>query len=119
MRLIFWNCLGLGQTSKVCTLRDFCKPHKPLIVFISEVKLSCQVKVNNIVSSLGFDKFWLVPSMGSASGILLMWKSHINVQIITSSDMYIYAMVVRDPLDTPWMLTGVYGPSNPHLKSIF
>lgn len=88
-------------------------------MFISEVKLSCQVKVNNIVSSLGFENFWLVPSMGSAGGILLMWKSHLNVQIITSSDMYISAMVVRDPLDTLWMLTGVYDPSNPLLKSIF
>lgn len=88
MNLMFWNCRRLWQTSTVRTLRDFYKSHKSMIVFISKVKLYCYVRVSKIIFVLGYDDFYLIPSVGSAGGLLLMWNHNLSINII--SFLYIY-----------------------------
>lgn len=89
-------------------------------MFLFEVKFNGYVKVNNVISSISLDDFFLVPSTGSAGGIVLIWKSPVNIQILFSSVNFISALILNDdPLDNRWLLTGVYEPANPILKPNF
>lgn len=54
-----------------------------MIVFISKVKLCCSVRVSKIIFVLGYDDFYLVPSVGSAGGLLLMWNHNLSINIFS------------------------------------
>lgn len=80
---MFWNCRGLGQTSTVQALREFCNSHRHNILFMSKVKISNFDRIRNIASYLDFHEVFLVPSRGSSGGIALMWKDCLDIQIVS------------------------------------
>lgn len=57
-----------------------------------------------------FDMYDFVPAVGKSCGLLLAWKSSINLQIIVSSPNFISCIVFHPPNNTPWQLTCVYSP---------
>lgn len=76
MIVFVWNYRGLGRPVKIPSLREYNRSHRPGIVFISEVKISCVVRIEKIVFSLGFKKIQCVPSVGKSRGLLIMWKKN-------------------------------------------
>lgn len=72
-----------------------------------------------ILLSLGFPEVFFVPSCGSSGGIALLWKNCLAIQIVSSADNFIIAVVSYGSSDCLWHLTGIYGPTNPLLKPDF
>lgn len=74
MSILVWNCRGMGQSTIIQTIRELIRSHRPNIIFLAEIKSSNYVFISNVVSSLGFSNFHLVPSIGKVGGLLVMWK---------------------------------------------
>lgn len=119
MIVLCWNCRGLGHPATVQTLRELCNSHRPTVLFLSELKIDNFPRIQQIALSLKFDKLHVMLAKGSSGGIAIFWKNLIDLQIVASTDHYISALILNDPLAAPWMFTGVYGPMNPILKPGF
>lgn len=63
MRLISWNCRGLGQPSAARALREIVKTVDPVGMFLMETKTDC-VFVSRILKKLVFLFFITVPLIG-------------------------------------------------------
>lgn len=116
---LVWNCQGLGHPSTMRSLKGFISSHKPLFVFIFEVKCSSLDKIKKIVLLLGFQHFEFSPPAGRAGGLLLMWKDAICIKIIVTSLSFINCMVFPKTCNTAWQLTCVYGPPIPAQRQQF
>lgn len=95
------------------------KSHRLVFVFLYDLKCSCTEKINNIFLNLGFCSFELVPSLGRARGLLLMWKKEFNMKVIVSSNSYINCLVFSKLFPEPWLLTCIYGSPIPSRRSLF
>lgn len=42
-----------------------------------------------------------------------------TVQVLSSMDNFIASLILNDPMNTPWLLTTIYGPTNLMLKPGF
>lgn len=59
------------------------------------------MRVSKIIFVLGYDDFYLVPSVGSGGGLLLMWNHNLSINIFSFFEIFISALITLDPLDTP------------------
>lgn len=72
MIVIFLICSGLGHAATVQIVRELINSHRPRYFFLSEVKISDISRIGSIVKFLYFDEFFVVPSHGSAGGLIFM-----------------------------------------------
>lgn len=114
-----WNYRGLGHPSTVRSLKGFIGSHRPLFVFLSEVKCSNLEYIKKIVAQFGFQHFEFSPPAGRAGGLLLMWKDIVCIKIIVTSLSFINCMVFSKESNCAWKLTCVYGPPIPSQRNHF
>lgn len=70
MKIISWNCQGLGNLQTIRELCRLAKQKKPIMVFLMETKLQ-KVKMESIRCKLGFENMFVVDSIGKSGGIAL------------------------------------------------
>lgn len=74
--------------------------HKLSLLFLLEIKFSSSFRFSSLVKSIGFVHMKFVHAIGSADGIALLWKTCMDVRILTSNPNLINALVFSNPLDT-------------------
>ena len=79
----------------------------PSVVFLAET-LTDDARLEFIQSSINFDHRWVVPRVGKSGGLVLYWRSSINLSIEGSDKYYIDAIIVKDQ-ESEWRLNGFYG----------
>ncbi|CAL1387451.1 unnamed protein product [Linum trigynum] len=111
MRLLSYNCRGLGNTRAVRSLKSLLLQVSPRVVFLMETK---QLRYANekIRVEMGF-KFgtsWPCDTSrgGRARGISLWWKEEINAQVM-NADGHLIDLRIEERLEGSWRFTGVYG----------
>ena len=109
MILLAWNCRGLAQAESKRSLKAIVNKICPDLLFLSEVKISSN-RVKALLYSLGFYKLECVEPRGLKGGIILGWKSGVDVEIVMSNDNMINGLVFSDPINEPWLLSLIYGP---------
>jgi len=72
------NCRGLTQASTIRSLRVLIRKHNPDIIFLSETKIAPFVSAL-ILHQLGFTLMVHAPPSSSKGGLLLAWKTDINI----------------------------------------
>ena len=82
----------------------------PSVVFLAET-LTKEARLEFIQNSINFDHRWVVPKVGHSGGLVLYWRSLINLTIEGSNKYYIDAIVDKS-LESEWRLTGFYGEAN-------
>jgi exonuclease III len=90
-------------------LKALVRNFNPSVIFIQETKIDVN-RVTTIVERLGFLKHCIVPSMGIAGGLCLVWKEEIEIEVTLATQNLINALVFSKPLNQPWMVTLVHAP---------
>lgn len=82
MRLVSWNCRGLGSPSTIPQLRESLRLYKPELVFLCETKRS-KGFVGTVCKKLGWgDRWYEVDPEGRSGGLLVGWGHDVIVHQI-------------------------------------
>ncbi|KAL0411165.1 UNVERIFIED_CONTAM: hypothetical protein Slati_3706200 [Sesamum latifolium] len=107
MKLIAWNCQGLGSPWTVRSLAELVRFHNPALVFLSETK--CKKRKCDILKER-FNMFGVhVDSKGKSGGLILLWRKDMNVILHSFSDAHIDVGVASEDGSGGWRFTGIYG----------
>jgi exonuclease III len=113
MKILSWNCRGLGKPSAVRDLRQIIKAHQPNIVFLTETKFQSS---DFLVRTNSFGKFFsnfivdCTMSPRNRSGCLaLFWSNNVKITIIGYNNNMIDCYVESDNNNNLWRATGIYG----------
>ena len=68
MRILAWNCRGIGRVSKIRALKELIRESNPDLVFLSETKVK-SLRINRIKTHLNFFDCFYVESNGRAGGL--------------------------------------------------
>ncbi|XP_059663436.1 uncharacterized protein LOC132309101 [Cornus florida] len=108
MKVLVWNCQGLGNPLTVSQLRRLVSLHSPPLIFFSETK-NTRDRVDHLCVLLGSYEVFKVPSVGRSGGLALLFSKEWQISIIDFFEFQITCKVVGGKGDRPWFFTGVYG----------
>ena len=94
MRVLGWNCQGLGNPRSVRALRSLMQQWDSDFVFLSETKLK-KNSMDKKKGSVGFINGLVVPSHGRSGGLALLWRKDISVDVQSYSNRHIDAIVTE------------------------
>ncbi|KAL0010115.1 hypothetical protein SO802_005223 [Lithocarpus litseifolius] len=107
MNCLVWNCRGLGNLRTGKELGDLIWPKDPSVVFLAET-LAEEARLDTVQRSIDYEHKWVVPKEGRGGGLVLFWKSTVNLEVIDSSQYYIDTWIDRGS-EHEWRFTGFYG----------
>ena len=107
MRILVWNCRGLGNAAAIRALMDVLRRPKPDVIFLSETHLD-RYPAECLCRQMGMDFIIVQASDGRKGGILLVWRKEINVHQIFACPSYIDVRIVEEA-NKEWRFTGMYG----------
>jgi len=88
MKVMSWNCQGLGNPLTIQELRALTAQERPNLLFIMETKNKAMM-VERIRRKLKFQKLYLVDPTGIAGGLAIMWQEEIDLKVQASSKQFI------------------------------
>ncbi|KAL4353692.1 hypothetical protein GQ457_06G031150 [Hibiscus cannabinus] len=108
-----WNVRGLGRPEKVRVVRSLIMEQKPSFVFLQETKLSelCPAIRRKLMFSPDVE-IVLSPSVGSAGGLISMWRRDtfvVSSQVVSQRFIAISGQLNSLKIDCGFM--NIYGPS--------
>ncbi|KAF8115084.1 hypothetical protein N665_0030s0125, partial [Sinapis alba] len=96
MKMLHWNCQGLGSPLKIPHLKDIRKSSNPDIMLLTETK-NVDSFVKNLAVELGYQKFFIVPANGSSGGEdFFFWNDRVKLSFLENPSLYCTNMVVED-----------------------
>ncbi|XP_073359856.1 uncharacterized protein [Aegilops tauschii subsp. strangulata] len=109
MKLIGWNCRGLGNGPAVRSLPDLGRVEDPDIVFLAETKMTAK-ELERFRWMLGLVHMTGWNSEGRSKGVALFWRRGIDVVMRSYGRRHI-DVDVREEDGRLWRMKGVYGES--------
>ncbi|XP_038697213.1 uncharacterized protein LOC119994946 [Tripterygium wilfordii] len=107
MKIILWNCRGLGHPRTVHALLRMVQHHSPDILFLSETRLSSSSS-ERLRLKLQFNFCFPVLRSGLGGGLLVMWNASCPLTVSSFSSSHIDTVInLQDALS--WRFTGIYG----------
>ncbi|XP_024179118.1 uncharacterized protein LOC112185138 [Rosa chinensis] len=114
MRLISWNCQGLGADLTGKTLRRLVKRHNPSMLFLMETRQQEPV-LKYWLKQLRFDHLHVVnPTNNGGGGLALFWDNSVQVSSIIGTVNYVNTSVFFISENFHCNVSWLYG--NPHVN---
>lgn len=110
MRILCWNCRGVGNPRAVNAMEDLVLNYKPSILFLMETKVH-GVRMNQIKNLLHYSNCFSVDSIGIGGGLSLMWNNDVQLQVSYFSSNFIDCTIGTG--SAQWRFTGFYGCPEP------
>lgn len=107
MSLLIWNVRGLGNPRAFTRLRKLLRSSSPDLVLLLETKLAGR-RAKFFYRRVGYDNGFHVDSKGKSGGLLVLWKSDWDLEILNFSRFHIDLMVTT-PDGFKWRFSGIYG----------
>ncbi|CAN1167930.1 hypothetical protein LINPERHAP2_LOCUS27535 [Linum perenne] len=108
MRILAWNCRGIGPPLTDSYLTDLIKKYRPSSIFISETRNQRSVLEKKRRASK-FPKFWYQDPIGTSRGLALWWVGNIRIDIISCNNFYVDVSINEDK---PLFLSCVHAPND-------
>ena len=108
MKLIAWNCQGIGSPLTVKALMELKKRYDPQFFFLVETK-NKEEKLEIVRRKAKFDMACYVDSEGLSGGLALWWKEQDGVRIIGKCKNLIDMEVNEESVDQQFRVFWVYG----------
>ena len=107
MRLLSWNCQGLGNPWIGRSLRKIVREQAPTVCFLMEARLD-KDGFENLYSDLSFQNKIVVKHPNAGGGLAFLWKNNINLEVINYTTNHVLAVVIEED-GFRWFLTCFYG----------
>ena len=104
MRLLLWNCRGLGNPRTENELVRLIQTKDPSVVFIVETWKD-EVRLDHTLSKINFDQKWVAPRLNRGGGLVLFWKISINIDVV-DSHRYFIDTIINGNTENAWRFTG-------------
>lgn len=92
MKLLAWNCQGVGNPLTFRNLKELVKFHSPDCIFLMESRINFN-RIDAICKVLGFSKVVTVEPIGIGGGLSLLWNQSLNVEILEKQQSFLEAIV--------------------------
>ena len=106
MRILSWNCRGMGSKWTISYLSEIRHKHKPDFLFLSETKQESEFFLK-FQAHFGYDNLVTVDPVGRSGGLALFYNNEYQVKVLYSSNRMID--VEAEALGKKVYLTFVYG----------
>lgn len=113
MRILSWNCRGLGQPRSVQELVCLVSTHRPSIVFLSETRQNKE-RVSNVRWRLGLKNCMIHDGRGKGVRIALYCDESVEIKKLSVGPRYIDVLIRNNPSEQWWRGTFVYGELKAH-----
>ncbi|KAL4367600.1 hypothetical protein GQ457_05G015000 [Hibiscus cannabinus] len=113
MKIICWNCQGLGQSRAVRSLCSVVIRLCPDVIFLSDSRLSRSGSDKLRLNLEMFGSF-SVDYSNTCSGLLILWNNKITLDLLSYSDRHIDVCLSHSSVQ--FRFTGLYGYANANLK---
>ena len=107
MKILSWNCQGLGNPWTVRNLRSIVNDQGPMVCFLMETRLEKE-GLKEWCGDLPFQNKFVVKYPNTGGGLALLWKDCITVDVINYTANHILAKVVEED-GSVWFISGFYG----------
>ena len=115
MRLLSWNCRGLGNPCTVRELLLLIKEQDPAVLFLSKTRLDI-IGVEILRVKIKFSGAFCVPQLHTGGGWAMLWNDKVMLNISTYSCNHIDADVVEKMTGKSFRVTGFYGNTETHKR---
>jgi len=102
------NCWGCGRSEAVREIREIADKYKPMVLFLSETKMSAQ-RAQELRWRLGYQNAFGVSCTGLSGGLVLMWNHDVSLDIKSFSKYHIDGWISETNSPVTWRFTGFYG----------
>ena len=113
MKLLSWNCRGIGQPRTVQEMMHLMQVHHPSVVFIFETRQN-STKVHKVRMRLGLKHCLLHDGKGKGACIALYWDDSVEIKKLAIGPRYINVLIRGNPKEQWWRGTFVYGEPKAH-----
>lgn len=110
MKLISWNCQGLGNPLTIQALRALVAREQPDILFLMETKNGEQV-LRKLQKQLTYTNGLLEQPLGIAGGLAVFWKDHIYLTLDQQTPDYIDMFCAEGESGPMMRLTCLHAPA--------
>uniref|UniRef100_A0A453RSW6 Endonuclease/exonuclease/phosphatase domain-containing protein n=1 Tax=Aegilops tauschii subsp. strangulata TaxID=200361 RepID=A0A453RSW6_AEGTS len=114
MKIISWDCRGLGNGPAVQGLLEMGRLEDPDILFLAETKL-IEGELERFRWSLGLANMIAWDPVGRSRGIVMFWRRGVDVTLRSYGRRHVDVDVEGEEGGV-WRLTGVYGESDADRK---
>jgi len=90
MKILSWNCQGLGNPWTVCSLHKIVKDQAPDICFLMETRLDIE-GIKQWCSELPYKNQFVVKKPRLGGGLAMLWKEDIRLEMFKFSNNQIFA----------------------------
>ena len=107
MKLLSWNCQGLGNPWTVRSLQKLLKDQGPMVCFLMETRLD-KKGFDKHCKDLPLQNKFIVKKPNGGGVMALLWKREVVVDVINYTVNHILAKVIEED-GFAWFLTRFYG----------
>ncbi|CAB4299177.1 unnamed protein product [Prunus armeniaca] len=115
MRIIVWNCQGIGSVLTVSSLKEQVRLQTSDIVVLLETKNWSQ-RYGYLKRQLGMQFMHAVEPRGLSGGLCLFWKEMSQVVLLKYADFFIEVVIKDEENGAKWRFFAVYASTDERVR---